>query len=210
MAFEKVSLVNRDGHRLAGRLDLPPDGRPLAYALFAHCFTCTKNLKAVGHISRALTQQGIAVLRFDFTGLGECEGDFADTNLSSNVEDLVEMAGLLAREREAPRILIGHSLGGAAVIRAAARIGSVRAVASIGAPHDPRHVAHVFGASLATIEASGEARVTLAGRPFRSHGDRRALPGPPDAHRRRDPGGHATSPTRAIGVIAPETLSCAH
>ena len=167
MAFEKVSLVNRDGHRLAGRLDLPPDGKPVAYALFAHCFTCTKNLKAVGHISRALTQQGIAVLRFDFTGLGESEGDFADTNFSSNVEDLVEMAGLLTREREAPRILIGHSLGGAAVIRAAARIDSVRAVATIGAPHDPRHVAHVFGESLATIEESGEARVTLAGRPFR-------------------------------------------
>jgi putative redox protein len=166
MAFERLSLVNRDGHRLAGRLDLPPDGRPAAYALFAHCFTCTKNLKAVGHLSRALTRQGIAVLRFDFTGLGESEGDFADTNFSSNVEDLVEMAALLAREREAPRILIGHSLGGAAVIRAAARIESVRAVATIGAPHDPRHVAHLFSRSLDEIEQKGEARVTLAGRPF--------------------------------------------
>jgi hypothetical protein len=97
MAYEKLSLVNRDGHRLAGRLDLPPDGRPAAYALFAHCFTCTKNLKAVGHVSRALTQQGIAVLRFDFTGLGESEGDFSETNFSSNVEDLVEMAGRPSR-----------------------------------------------------------------------------------------------------------------
>jgi putative redox protein len=166
MSFEKVSVVNGEGHRLAGRLDLPPDGKPLAYALFAHCFTCTKNLKAAGHISRALTQQGIAVLRFDFTGLGESEGDFADTNFSSNVDDLVEVAGWLAREREAPRVLVGHSLGGAAVIRAAPRIDSVRAVATIGAPHDPRHVAHLFGDSLATIEQTGEARVTLAGRPF--------------------------------------------
>jgi uncharacterized OsmC-like protein/pimeloyl-ACP methyl ester carboxylesterase len=166
MAFEKLSLVNRDGHRLAGRLDLPPDGRPVAYALFAHCFTCTKNLKAVGHISRALTAQGIAVLRFDFTGLGESEGDFSETNFSSNVEDLVEMARLLEREREAPRILVGHSLGGAAAVRAAGRIEAVRAVATIGAPHDPRHVAHLFSESLDAIEEKGEALVTLAGRPF--------------------------------------------
>lgn len=166
MSHENVFVVNRQGHRLAGRLDLPSGVRPLAYALFAHCFTCTRNLKAVGNISRALTAQGLGVLRFDFTGLGESEGEFADSNFSSNVDDLVDMAEWLAREREAPRILIGHSLGGAAAIRAAVRLDSVRAVATIGAPHDPGHVAHLFGGSRAAIEEQGEAVVTLAGRPF--------------------------------------------
>ncbi len=166
MTHENVFVVNRQGHRLAGRLDLPSGAPPLAYAVFAHCFTCTRNLKAVGNISRALTAQGLGVLRFDFTGLGESEGEFSDSNLSSNVDDLVDMAEWLAREREAPRILIGHSLGGAAAIRAAVRLDSVRAVATIGAPHDPGHVTRLFGGSLAAIEERGEALVTLAGRPF--------------------------------------------
>jgi len=166
MPHERIEHVNRDGHRLAARLDLPPDREPVAFALFAHCFTCTKNLKAVGHISRALTQQGIGVLRFDFTGLGESEGDFSETDFSSNVEDLVGMAGTLAREREAPRLLVGHSFGGAAVLQAAAQLESVTAVATIGAPHDPGHVTHLFEDHLEEIERSGRARVTLAGRPF--------------------------------------------
>ena len=166
MSFEKLSFVNRAGHKLAARLDTPPDGAPVAYALFAHCFTCSKNLKAVGHISRALTQQGVGVLRFDFTGHGESEGDFEDANFSSNIEDLVEMAEFLAREREAPGILIGHSLGGAAVLQAATRLASVKAVATIAAPYDPKHVENLFGDSLATIEQTGQAQVMLGGRPF--------------------------------------------
>ncbi len=166
MTFEKLTFENRDGVRLSARLDLPADGPPLAYALFAHCFTCSKNLKAVGHINQALTRRGIAVLRFDFTGLGESEGDFADTNFSSNIEDLIDAAGFLEETREAPRILIGHSLGGAAVLQAAAALASVRAVATIGAPYDPAHVTHLFEDAADEIVASGEARVSLAGRSF--------------------------------------------
>ena len=114
MPFRKLSFKNAEGQVLGACLDLPAVGQPIASALFAHCFTCTKNLKAIGHISRALTDEGIAVLRFDFTGLGESEGDFADTNFSSNVSDLVAAADFLKAEFEGPKILIGHSLGGPA------------------------------------------------------------------------------------------------
>jgi len=167
MSFKKLSFENKQGQRLAARLDLPVDEQPIAYALFAHCFTCTKNLKAVGNISRALTREGIAVLRFDFTGLGESEGDFADTNFSTNVDDLVAAAEALAAEHEAPRILVGHSMGGAAVLQAAARIASATAVATIGAPADPEHVVRHFEDSVEEIERKGEAVVKLAGRPFK-------------------------------------------
>lgn len=166
MLFEKVTFENKEGNQLAARLDQPADSKPIACALFAHCFTCSKNLKAVGNISRALTDQGIAVLRFDFTGLGESEGDFADTTFSSNVDDLVEAAGFMADNYEAPAILIGHSLGGAAVLQAAARIESTRAVATIGAPYDPQHVQHLLDDSVEEIEATGQAHVTLASRTF--------------------------------------------
>jgi putative redox protein len=117
---------------------LPVGGKPLAYALFAHCFTCSKNIKAIAHISRALTRAGLAVLRFDFTGLGESEGDFADTNFSSNVDDLIVAADFLESNYEAPQILIGHSFGGAAVLQAAARISASAAVVTIAAPADPQ------------------------------------------------------------------------
>ena len=166
MRFEKLTFENDQGDRLAARLDLPVDGDPIAYALFAHCFTCSKNLKAVANISRALNRQGIAVLRFDFTGLGESEGDFADTNFSSNVDDLVAAAVFLEEEYAAPSILVGHSLGGAAVLQAARHLSSVRAVATVGAPYDPQHVEHLFGSSLDTIEQQGEATVNIGGRPF--------------------------------------------
>ena len=158
---------NAQGERLAARLDLPPDGSPRAFALFAHCFTCTKNLRAVSHISRALVGEGIAVLRFDFTGLGESEGDFADTTFTSNVDDLVAAAEFLAREHQAPALLVGHSFGGAAVLCAAHRIPTARAIATIGAPFDPAHVQHLLAESLDEIRQSGEATVTLQGRPFR-------------------------------------------
>ena len=120
MQFKKLEFTNDAGEKLSARLDFPKDDQPLAYALFAHCFTCSKNIKAISHISRALTRNGIAVMRFDFTGLGESEGDFADTNFSSNVGDLVMAAEFMASQYEAPKILIGHSLGGAAVLQAAA------------------------------------------------------------------------------------------
>jgi putative redox protein len=166
MQSQKLTFQNSRGETLAARLDLPLDGAPLAYALFAHCFTCSKNLKAVTHISRALTQRKIAVLRFDFTGLGESEGDFADTNFSSNISDLICAADFLGNEYEAPRILIGHSLGGAAVLQAAGEILSSVAVATIGAPCDPEHVNHLLESAREEIEEKGEARVRLAGRTF--------------------------------------------
>lgn len=166
MNYRRLHIENRNGERLAARLDLPVDGQPIACALFAHCFTCSKNLKAVGAISTALNEQGLAVLRFDFAGLGESEGDFADTNFSSNIEDLLDAAAFLADEYEAPAILIGHSLGGAAVLQAAARLEAVRAVATIGAPYDPEHVAHLFACERDEIEHTGQAEVLLAGRRF--------------------------------------------
>lgn len=165
--FEKLTFVNRDGDALAARLDLPADDSPIAYALFAHCFSCSKNLRAVGNISQALTRQGIAVLRFDFTGLGESEGDFSETNFSSNVEDLVAASETLRERYAAPAILVGHSLGGAAVLKAAAEIPSAKAVATIGAPYEPSHVAHLFDEGIEEIKGSGSAVVRLAGRPFR-------------------------------------------
>jgi putative redox protein len=154
------------GDRLTGRLHLPP-GRPEAYALFAHCFTCSKDLKSAVRISTALAERGIATLRFDFTGLGESEGDFAESNFSSNVEDLTRAADMLRERFEAPRILIGHSLGGAAVLAAAHEIPEAAAVATIGAPYDPAHVRALIDPQAPDLEAEGEAEVSLAGRHFR-------------------------------------------
>ncbi len=163
---EKLAFPNARGELLAGRLDRP-QGRPRAYALFAHCFACSKDLRAAARISTALAERGIAVLRFDFTGLGKSEGDFANTSFSSNVDDLVHAADYLAAQREPPALLIGHSLGGAAVLRAAARIPAAAAVATIGAPCDPEHVTRQLVARRAEIEARGEAEIALGGRTFR-------------------------------------------
>ena len=163
---EKVSFPGALGETLAARLDLP-DGPPLAYALWAHCFSCTKDVFAASRVARALTENGIAVLRFDFTGLGASEGDFANTNFSSNVGDLVAAADWMRDNLAAPAMLLGHSLGGAAVLVAAARVPEAKAVITIGAPADAAHVAHNFQNSVAEIEAKGEAEVLLVGRPFR-------------------------------------------
>jgi uncharacterized OsmC-like protein/alpha/beta superfamily hydrolase len=163
---QKVEFENTAGHTLAARLELP-SGPVQAYAIFAHCFTCSKDIAAATRISRGLCDQGIAVLRFDFTGLGNSDGDFANTNFSSNVQDLISGASFLASEFQAPKLLIGHSLGGAAVLAAAGHIDSVKAVATIGAPADPEHVSHMFNDHLETIESEGEAEVTLAGRKFK-------------------------------------------
>jgi alpha/beta superfamily hydrolase len=167
MNFKKLEFTNESGQRLAARIDLPDNTRPIAYALFAHCFTCSKNIKAAAHISQALTAEGIAVFRFDFTGLGESEGDFGDTNCSSNVEDLVTAAQFMADNFEGPKILIGHSLGGAAILQAAARVPSSLAVITIAAPADPNHVSRALGDSKDIIERRGEAEVELAGRTFK-------------------------------------------
>jgi putative redox protein len=162
----KLTFENSEGQPLAGMLDLPADRHPHSFALFAHCFTCTKNLGAVRNISRALGQQGIATLRFDFTGLGDSEGEFADTNFSSNVADLVQAARFLEEQYEAPKLLVGHSLGGAAVICAAGLLPQVEAVVTIGAPYSPDHVEHLIQSGKEEIESKGEATVYIGGRPF--------------------------------------------
>jgi putative redox protein len=166
MKSERITFTNSREELLAARLDLPDDEKPIAYALFAHCFTCTKSIKAAVNIASALNRERIAVLRFDFTGLGQSEGDFADTNFSTNVADLVVAANFLAKKYQAPQIIIGHSLGGAAVIQAAADIPSLKSVVTIAAPHDPGHVTHHFESMRAQIEKEGAAEVNLAGRTF--------------------------------------------
>ncbi len=148
-------------------MGLPATAKPRAFALFAHCFTCTKDIFAASRIAEALSARGIAVLRFDFTGLGHSDGEFGNTHFSSNVQDLLLAADYLRREHEAPRIVIGHSLGGAAVLAAAGELPEAVAVATIGAPAEPAHVQHLFQAARPEIEAAGEAEVLIAGRPFR-------------------------------------------
>lgn len=163
---ERITFTGADGSsNLAARLDLPAD-KPRAYALFAHCFTCGKDIFAVSRVAEGLTRHGIGVLRFDFTGIGASEGEFANTNFSSNVGDLLAAIAWLRSEREAPSILIGHSLGGAAVLAAAGEVEEAHAVCTIAAPADPAHVRHLFSGSIDDIEAIGEAEATIAGRPF--------------------------------------------
>ncbi len=170
MQSKKISFDNEDGHTLSGILDLPA-GEPAAFALFAHCFTCSKNIKAAGNIARAMTDAGIAVLRFDFTGLGQSEGAFEDTTFSSNVSDLLAAVAWLEASYRAPQILFGHSLGGTAVLQAAPRVPSAVAVATIGSPADPQHVTHLFRGSETELRERGEAEVMLGGRPFRMKQD---------------------------------------
>ena len=165
MPAASVRFPGSQGQQLAALLDAPPDP-PRAYALFAHCFTCSKESKAATYVAQALAAQGIATLRFDFTGLGASTGEFADSNFSSNVDDLLAAVEWLRANRAAPQILIGHSLGGAAVLAAAARVPEARAVATIGAPFDPAHVARLVVSGRTDIEAKGEARVNIGGRPF--------------------------------------------
>lgn len=166
MNAQKTTFKNKQGQLLEGILELPVNQHPHNYVIFAHCFTCNKNLLAVRNIGRALTSNGFGVLRFDFTGLGDSEGNFADTNFSGNVADLVAAADYLTEKHTAPTLLIGHSLGGSAVIFAAAEILSVKAIATIGAPSDPSHVAHLLKSSLKEIEQNGKAVVNLSGRDF--------------------------------------------
>jgi putative redox protein len=165
MRSKTFDFPNARGEQLSGRLDCS-DGEPSAYALFAHCFTCDKYSKAATRISRALAEEGVSTLRFDFTGLGESEGEFSRAGFSANVDDLVRAADQMRAQGVAPALLIGHSLGGAAALCAAARIPEVKAVATLGAPSDPSHVLHLFKDDLDTIRRDGMAEVTIAGRPF--------------------------------------------
>jgi len=162
---ERFQFTGEGGHQLAAALDTP-DGPVQAYALFAHCFTCGKDVLAAKRIAAALAARGIAVLRFDFTGLGASEGEFANSTFSSNVADLVRAADHLRETRAAPVLLIGHSLGGAAILAAAGRIPEAKAVVTIAAPSDPAHVTHLFKDKIADIRAQGKVEVQLAGRPF--------------------------------------------
>lgn len=166
MPAERFDFANDHGERLSALLDLP-SGRPRAYALFAHCFTCGKDIHAAKRIAAGLTALGIAVLRFDFTGLGSSEGEFANTTFSSNVGDLVAAARHMREQGHAPAILIGHSLGGAAILAAAGSIPEARAVVTIAAPADPAHVTHLLRDEIAAICESGEREVSLGGRAFR-------------------------------------------
>lgn len=163
----KFDFSNSEGQMLSGRLELPL-GVPKAYAIFAHCFTCSKNVAAATRISRALSAKGIATLRFDFTGLGNSEGDFANTNFSSNTQDLISAYEALSQEYKSPSLLIGHSLGGAAALSVATKtLPHLKAVVTIGAPSDINHVTHLFEGSKEDIEQKGEAVVQLAGREFK-------------------------------------------
>ncbi|WP_445382521.1 bifunctional alpha/beta hydrolase/OsmC family protein [Robiginitalea sp. IMCC43444] len=166
MRSEKVHFPSSEQEQLTGRLELPVDQHPHNYALFAHCFTCSKNLNAVKQISRALTGLGYGVLRFDFTGLGESEGSFKDTNFSGNVEDLLAAAQFLEENYSTPKLLVGHSLGGAACLKAAFKLPDIQAVATVGAPANPDHVTHLFSSKLDEIEANGKAEVNIGGRSF--------------------------------------------
>ena len=165
---EKFEFQNRDGHTLTGTLE-QPDGIELrGVALFAHCFSCHKNVLAASRVSRGLRAKGFAVLRFDFTGLGHSEGDFANTNFSTNIDDLRSAIDALRQQGMPAEILIGHSLGGAAVLYLANEIEEIKLVSTIGAPSEPRHVVHLFNeSSLQEIEKEGEAEISLGGRPFK-------------------------------------------
>ncbi len=166
MANDKVTFKGFDGSDLAGIVETPDLGEPIAWVLYAHCFTCGKDVAAASRIARALSMRGFGVLRFDFTGLGKSEGDFADTNFSTNVRDLHLAEAFLREHYDAPQILIGHSLGGTAALAAGRQMESCKAIATIGSPFDPEHVTKQFGDHIEEIESAGQADVELAGRPF--------------------------------------------
>ncbi len=166
MQRTRFEFPNAQGHALAGLLEMPDSGEYSAMALFAHCFTCGKDSAAASRIARQLVDQGVAVLRFDFTGLGSSDGEFANTNFSSNIQDLMAAADYLEKHHRAPRLLIGHSLGGAAVLAAAQQMDSVEAVATIAAPSTATHVRHLLAGDREEIRSVGHAQVDLAGRPF--------------------------------------------
>ena len=167
MISRKITFAGGGGENLAAVVELPDDGKARGYVLFAHCFTCTKDIFSARYVTAGLTARGFAVMRFDFTGQGASEGDFANTNFSSNVQDLLRAAQYMRENQMPPAIVAGHSLGGAAVLAAAGDIPDARVVATIGAPAEPAHVRHLFTGALDEIEKRGEAQVQIAGRPFK-------------------------------------------
>ncbi|MFD0931186.1 alpha/beta fold hydrolase [Psychroflexus salinarum] len=166
MGLKVVKFNNKNGDQLVGRLQFPETQHPKAYAIFAHCFTCGKNLKVIREISSALTELGIAVLRFDFTGLGQSEGEFEDTNFSHDIEDLLEASKFLAKEYKAPSLIIGHSLGGTAALYAAKKLDNIKAIATIASPSQPSHVQNLIKDSVDTITKNDEALVNIGGKDF--------------------------------------------
>ncbi len=164
---KKLDFLNRKGFELSAHLYEPLDREPLFYALFAHCFTCSKKFSAIKKISTALSQLGVAVLSFDFTGLGRSEGEFEESTFSSNITDLLDAADFLDKNYKAPSMLVGHSLGGMAVLYAAADLEDVQAVVTLGAPAFPGHVKRLFEGKVEEIEKNGSAKVSIGGRPFR-------------------------------------------
>lgn len=163
----RAKFENNEGVKLSANLELPPDNNPKAYCIFAHCFTCGKSLKSVKSISSSLTSRGFAVLNFDFTGLGNSEGEFSESNFSSNIDDLIAANNFLSENYEPAQILIGHSLGGTAVLSAAGKMDQVKAVVTIGAPFDPSHVQNLLVGDVEEIKSKGEAEVNLGGRNFK-------------------------------------------
>lgn len=166
MKNSKLTITNRPGNALNAYLDLPPDQKPLHYAIFAHCFTCNANFNAVRHISRSLTQHGFGVLRFDFTGLGHSEGEFKESHFSANVDDLIDVHRYLKENDKMPELIIGHSLGGAAAITAADQLDDIKAVVTIGAPSDVQHVKHLFEDQINEQIRQDDTEVKIGGRPF--------------------------------------------
>lgn len=166
MKSAKLKIPNRKGLTLNAQLELPANQKPKYYAIFAHCFTCSSSLSAVRHVSRTLTQDGFGVVRFDFTGLGRSEGDFAESHFSANVEDLLDVHAYMTENYKAPSMLVGHSLGGAAVLVAASKLDAVKAVATIGAPATVSHVKHLFSHQIEDIEEKGDVEINIGGRPF--------------------------------------------
>ncbi|MFD1063014.1 alpha/beta fold hydrolase [Winogradskyella litorisediminis] len=167
MNSTKLKITNRKGLVLNAHLELPANQKPQHYAIFAHCFTCSSSLIAVRHISRTLTEDGFGVLRFDFTGLGRSEGEFADSHFSANIEDLLDVHSYMSENFEAPSLLVGHSLGGAAVLVAASKLDTVKAVATLGAPASVSHVKHLFSHGIDEVKAKGEVEINIGGRPFK-------------------------------------------
>ena len=167
MKNTKLNIKNSKGHELQAYLELPANQKPNYYAIFAHCFTCSSSLSAVKNISRALTKYGFGVIRFDFTGLGKSEGKFSESHFSANVDDLISVSDFMAEFYEAPSLLVGHSLGGAAVLTAASKLDHVKAIATIGAPSTVDHVTHLFSHGIEDIMEKGEVEVNIGGRPFK-------------------------------------------
>ena len=171
MKSTRLKIENRKGLILNANLELPANQKPNYYAIFAHCFTCSSSLGAVRNISRALTNDGFGVLRFDFTGLGRSEGQFTDSHFSANVEDLIDVHNYMSNNFSAPGLLVGHSLGGAAVLVAASQIETVKAVATVGAPANVSHVKHLFSHGIVAVKEKGEVEINIGGRPFKINQD---------------------------------------